>query len=504
MNKETSYTQSAGLQHIRALGQYFTEPAIADFMCSWAGEHAETMLDPAAGNSVFLSSVRSLRPRCALTGYEIDGKILAYFGNPADARLKNENYLLNGWEDRYDAIVCNPPYHRFQDIPDRESIIAAIRAHTGIRCSSYTNLYILFLIKSIFELSDHGRLAYLLPSEFLNSGYGTAVKQLMLEKHLLRAVLNFENDRDIFQNATTTCCILLLDHEPKTGVSFFSIASVRELTDYSRLEASGKAVFVKYTELKAEEKWRPYLIRESIPCYKNLCPVSRYCTVSRGIATGANDFFCFSRSKAEALGIPKHCLTECICHSADVRSPVFQASDFEALAAADKTVFLLNGADREALASYIAGGEEAGISRKYLPAHRSPWYAPEQKEPAPIWVASACRKGMKFVRNEAMVRSLTTFHSVCVRSSLAEDANLVFCYFLTPAAQEILRRNRKVLGSGLEKFQPNDLNSAEMLELGILSPADRKTILRIYDALKIHPSQELISRLNDLFSSYLK
>lgn len=501
---EEGYMERTSLQHRKKYGQYFTDPAIAEFMCTWACRHARTMLDPAAGNSIFLSCARKNFPRCTLTGFEIDKAMLDYFGNPAKAELKNENYLLSGWGRTYDAIVCNPPYHRFQDIPDRKKIIADICAHTGIRCSLYTNLYLLFLIKSISELSESGRLAYLLPSEFLNSGYGTAVKQLLIERRLLRAIINFEDDRGLFENAATTCCILLLDRAPKSEAAFFSIRSAEELQNCRLSQDGSSAVRIPYSRLKADEKWRVFLTQENCGSQSNLVPLSRFCRVTRGIATGANDYFCFSLSKARALGIPEHCLTKCVCRSADIRRPVFEASDFESLAAADRTVFLLNDADPEAAASYLALGKENGIDRKYLPSHRNPWYAPEQKKAAPIWVASACRNGMKFVRNAANVLSLTTFHSVYVHPSHADDTDLIFCYFLTPAAQEILRENRKVLGNGLEKFQPGDLNTAKMLDLELLTPEDREKVLRIYCALKKQPDAQLISQLNHLFSEYMK
>ena len=104
---ETRYNEITPPEHRRALGQYFTPPAVAEFMASWACEGAQTMLDPAAGNSVFLRAARERYPGLVLTGYELDGGILGFFGNPAGAELRKEDYLRSGWEDTYDAIVCN-------------------------------------------------------------------------------------------------------------------------------------------------------------------------------------------------------------------------------------------------------------------------------------------------------------------------------------------------------------------------------------------------------------
>ena len=71
------------------------------------------------------------------------------------------------------------------------------------------------------------------------------------------------------------------------------------------------------------------------------------------------------------------------------------------------------------------------INKKYLLSCRSPWYSMEQKPIAPIWVSTACRDGLKFIRNLANVNSLTTFHSVFINEPYEKDINVIFCYFLT-------------------------------------------------------------------------
>ena len=505
MNNEMHYTRLAGANHIKKYCQYFTNSAVADFMCAWACKHAQTMLDPAVGNSVFFLHARKSNGHCRMTGYELDGKILQYFGNPASADIIQDDYLLNGWDEKYDAIVCNPPYSRFQAVDNRSDILDAIYRHTGIKYSGYTNLYILFLIKGIFQMSDTGRLAYIIPTEFMNSKYGTAVKQMLIDRELLFAVINFEDNDAMFFNATTTCCILLLDRSPKKHALFYNLSSIDQLsTDMFRSNAVPHSR-VSYNRLSASEKWRCHINQERQEEYRNLKPVSQFCSVSRGIATGDNEFFCFSRVKAAQHGIPEHCLSKCICHSADIREPVFTAQDFEMLADTGKTVYVLDvrNLEEEAVAAYVSAGITREVHQKYLPSRRKPWYSMEKKSPAPVWVCQSCRGKMKFVRNLAGIKNLTTFHAVYIHPDYHEDTDLIFSYFLTPTAQQIMRGNRKELGSGLEKFQPNDLNTAMMLDMDTLSPDDRAEILRLYQNLTERYSEEIVSQMDGLFRKYL-
>lgn len=509
MNEEKKYTNSVTTEHIKTLGQYFTNYDVADFMCSWACSNANSVLDPSVGNSVFLNHARKHNLNCKLTGYEIDSVILDFFKNPSNAEIYNEDYLLNGWDKKYDAIVCNPPYNRFQSISNRNEILKVIYNYTGIQYSGYTNQYILFLIKSIFQLSENGRLAYIIPSEFMNSQYGESIKKILIDKKMLRAIINFKNNSEMFFNATTTCCILLIDYEHKDDVVFFNLNSIDELKseiDINDLGSSKNALHIEFEQLKSTEKWRSYLNQEEKVEYSNLKKILNFCSVSRGIATGANDYFCFSRSKAQNYAIPEKYLTKCICRSADVKKPIFDNLDFDKLSDNDKTVYLLDitPLDSMNIESYLKFGKEMGIDKKYLPSSRKVWYTMEQKNSADIWVTSACRNGIKFIRNLAEVKALTTFHSIFINDEYSDYKDIIFCYFLTPVAQSIIRENRKELGNGLEKFQPNDLNSAEMLDVKIITSEDKDSILEFYEQIKKGNVESSIDELNKIFLAYLQ
>lgn len=527
MTNEIAYTNQVGKDHIKKLGQYFTAPSIADFCVKWVLRGAKSLLDPAVGNSVFLTAAKKHNPDCKLTGYEIDPVILDYFGNPADADLRNADFLLCDWDDTYDAIVCNPPYNRFQAIPNREEILSVIHQKTGRLLSSYTNLYILFLIKCIHQLSPTGRLAFVIPTEFFNSKYGTPIKKLLLENTLLREVIHFSNNDEVFFNATTTCCLLLLDREPKDTVHFYRLDSIRQLKNpegsafpllpadsahagfapgTTSFPSEGIApVSIRYDALDPEEKWRCYLNNEQNITYTNTVPVSTFCNITRGIATGANDFFCLTQDDIDRYHIPAECIRPCICRSKDVSSVFFTEEDFIRLRKKGKPVYLLDGkaSDAKALEEYLAIGTASHIPKRNLPSHRNPWFSMEHRDAAPIWVASACRNGMKFVRNLAQICSLTTFHSIYVKEKYKSLTDIIFCYFLTSVGQELLRKNRKELGNHLDKFQPGDLSSAKMLNLTLLSENDRQEIQKLCILLQQTKSEELCGRLEEIFLPYL-
>ena len=180
------YTAEVGYGHRKRLAQFFTPPAIARFMVGWVlgGARSDRIHDPAFGLGAFLDCAPA---DCAFTGMEIDDRVVDFFIRHSRRRpesLACGDYLLD-FGRRHANIVCNPPYLRFQKFLNRDAVFAAFCERLGIRLSGYTNIASAFLVKSVSELENGGRLAYILPSEFLNSGYGELVKDwLSKDGHL--------------------------------------------------------------------------------------------------------------------------------------------------------------------------------------------------------------------------------------------------------------------------------------------------------------------------------
>lgn len=507
MKLEEIYSAQAGKKHLKAFGQFFTPGLIAEFMCRWAGKNAKNMLDPAVGNGMFLHKIAKLYPHCNLTGYELDAGILDFFGNTSGAKIFQGDYLTMDWQAKYDAIVGNPPYNRFQSVGNRQDILQRIFQETGCRYSSNSNLYLLFLAKSIFQLADKGRLAYLIPSEFLNSAYGAQLKEKLLQERLLRCVINFADNEKIFPAANTTCCILLLDRIPKKDILFFNLASVEELLHIDvDSEQGANCVKIEYGKINAAEKWRPYLYQEEKSHYHNLVPIEKYCRIERGIATGANDFFCLSSQQAATLHIDKEYLKPCLCHSRDVREIIFGQRDWQALADKQCQAYLLDiqGEPAGGVKAYIQQGEKLGLPQRYLLSKRHPWYSMEQKSPAPILISSAYRNNYKVLRNLAKIANLTAFHRIFVREAYENFTDIIFCYLLTETARELIDLNRKEMGRGLAKLQPGDLLQAEMLDIEILHAGDIKNILDIYSKIlaKKAALPSLVQEIEKIFQPY--
>lgn len=502
MMTEKEYAGVVGLEHRKRFAQFFTPEAIADFMARWVlgGRKKMDVLEPAFGLGAFSRSLFKQNPKVRVVGYEADATIYNYAAENvaqagSDVLLYNEDYLRASWEDKYDGIICNPPYLKFHDY-DNASLVPLVNEQLGIRLNGFTNLYTLFLLKSISQLRDGGRMAYIVPSEFLNSDYGVEVKRALLRSGVLRHVVVVDFTQCAFDDALTTACILLCHKDGSLSEVRFS-----HVSDVGQLQASLADYSVwAADQLKPETKWKQYYEGARSADYRHLVPFCTFAKVSRGIATGANDYFTFRESKKELYGIPERCLMRCVCHSTDVHGLFFTDDDFQRLSHSDKAVYLFNGradVEDEHVRGYISLGEETGADKRYLTASRKPWYAIENRKPSPIWVSVFNRKGLRFVRNIAGVSNLTTFH--CVYDAGVVNIDVLFGYLVTNVAKEIFMDNSRQYGNGLVKFEPNDLNKGKAVDLRLLTEEEAQLVSAASQRLQCQGIEDEIILLLDSF-----
>ena len=178
----SSYVEYVGEGHRKALGQYFTHPKVADFMVRWVlASGRRGLFDPAFGLGAFRKAAGK-DVGIGFSACEVDPQIIRFWEQETGESAKFvsvEDYLLS-WGKVHANIVCNPPYMRFQKFLNRKEVFSILERKLGIRLSGYTNAASAFLIKSIFELGPAGRLAYIMPLEFLNTGYGAIVKRQLI------------------------------------------------------------------------------------------------------------------------------------------------------------------------------------------------------------------------------------------------------------------------------------------------------------------------------------
>lgn len=139
-----SYYKIVDKDHIKKYGQIYTNNNIANFMISWLMEsRPDCIYDPAFGMGAFYYAARKQGFKGIFRAVEIDKISFNYFVNNARAvrlNLVNKNYFDLWSRKKFPCIVCNPPYLKFQNIINRNTIFQKLQSVLGIKISGYTNV----------------------------------------------------------------------------------------------------------------------------------------------------------------------------------------------------------------------------------------------------------------------------------------------------------------------------------------------------------------------------
>jgi adenine-specific DNA methylase len=223
------------LERPKALGAFYTDAQIADFLVWWAIRSPEdVVMDPSFGGGVFLrSACKRLnflggQPSNQIFGIEIDpnvhGRIADKLSDEFGVRKKNLR-LVDFFDvnpetfQNADAVVGNPPFIRYQRFSGELRARALARAAAqGVRLSELSSSWAPFLIHSIAILKPGGRLAMVIPFEITHAAYA-----LPLLKHLstsFRKVTFLSFRKKLFPDLSEDT-LLLLAEDRRDGAATF-------------------------------------------------------------------------------------------------------------------------------------------------------------------------------------------------------------------------------------------------------------------------------------------
>jgi adenine-specific DNA-methyltransferase len=451
-------------EYRRAAGQFFTPRWIAKGMARWVVAAAPSrIIDPAAGFGILLDECLRQGFKGSLIGYEIDSEVVRRWTRDHEKTAAielRELDFLDSPDEPVEAAVVNPPYNRFQhrDLPPRLQLQLA-RA-LGELASGYTNQYALFLYVILSRLVAGGRAAFIVPSEFLATGYGVQVKKFLIQSRRLRHLVIFDTATRVFADAMTTACVLLFDGGKCNALDVWHLQGEAEAEAFVSLcsgaaGASG-ATSVPYIELEPSQNWQGLGLEQADR--SGFVPLGTYGDVKRGIATGANEFFVLRPSEALQWGLSEDELVRCISSASAVPDIVFTERHFAALAEEDKAVYLFDGCAGEAASSlrYIAHGEDQEFHLRYLTRMRRPWYRLESRRPAPLLLAVFGRDGFRVAMNSSSAVNLTAFHGFYPKAGAEQLVELIWLYFQTSTARSAYVGQQRAYGDGLKKLEPGD------------------------------------------------
>ena len=476
--------RASTLEERNETGQFATPPPLAMqiIRCAarqTAGEPWIRFLDPGVGTGAFYSALRSTVPTERIEeahGYEIHQGLAE-----AARELWEETGLTVHRRDftsaeppelgeRFNLVVCNPPYTRHHHLGARKKkeLAGKLTQQGNMQLSGLAGLYAHFMGLAHPWMSDGALAGWLVPSEFMDVNYGKGVRDYLTHRVTLLHIHRFNPETSQFPDALVSSAVVYFRNSPPPP------GHTVRMTFGGNLEQPDLDGRVPLDTLRAERKWSRHPEKE--PGHEEAeVTLSDLFDIKRGIATGSNDFFVLTEQETQRRGIPRWALVPVLPGARRLKQDVVHRGQ-DGLPLLEERLFLLDCNLDETtvarrspeLARYLQEGK-GSVSETYLCSRRKPWYSQEKRPPAPFLCTymGRTKKGIgspfRFIMNNSAATALNVYLMMYPKEPLAncieEDVELKAATWraLQGIGAEDVMREGRVYGGGLRKVEPREL-----------------------------------------------
>jgi hypothetical protein len=190
----------------------------------------------------------------------------------------------------FDVVVGNPPYERIQTMQAHApEVVEFLKAHYQSAASGNFDIYVCFIERGLQLLQRDGWFGYICPNKFFQAEYGRELRKQLVEGKHVRRVVSF-GDQQVFPQATTYTCLLLLARQPQPESAFVKV------DDLEAGQATGEAAAGKIAPASfADDQWN-FVVADGAELFAKLNrqPVRLRDVAERlaqGIRTSANPVY---------------------------------------------------------------------------------------------------------------------------------------------------------------------------------------------------------------------
>ena len=467
------------------LGQFATPWPIASQMLAHAAAATQhfseiRFLDPAIGTGVFYSALlEAVNPEqiSTSTGYEIDEQFTTAARKLwADTGLKvmQRDFTKadpKPREPKPNLIICNPPYvrHHYIDQTQKEFLATKLQRQGYMGLTGLAGLYAYFVALTHPWMEEGALAGWLIPSEFMDVNYGEGIRQYLTNRVTLHHIHRFDPENSQFEDALVSSAIVWFTNNPPPQDH-----QVR-MTFGGSLQQPAEEQQVPLDLLRSDHKWSKYPGAAPVDDQENTTLGDLF-RITRGIATGNNDFFIIPEQTAQQLDLPLWALKRILPGPRALNTTHVSAREDGSPDIPNRLYLVDSDLDERTiaetsaeLAGYLQTGYKRGVPNGYLCDKRTPWYSQEQRPPAPFLSTYLGRikrnetRPFRFIMNDSLAIAHNVYLMMYPIGALARslEENPALKRPIWNALNQIDPRHMieegRVYGGGLRKLEPKEL-----------------------------------------------
>lgn len=228
----------------RTTGAVFTRPEVVAYMMrevKHAGRFKSwrdlRVLEPSCGDGAFVLPIidaliaerpdwRSSELSGFLRAFDVSEKSISVVMDAVSAKLTAagcpepeirrllanwfvcEDFLLHEFQERFDIVIGNPPYIRFDNIvAEKQTAYKALYPTFSERC----DIYVPFFERSLSLLSERGVFSFICSNRFVRSSYGRRLRRMISDSYHVALYLNMEHTQPFETEVSAYPAIYVID-----------------------------------------------------------------------------------------------------------------------------------------------------------------------------------------------------------------------------------------------------------------------------------------------------
>lgn len=494
--------EDATAQKLR--GAYYTPEKLAKFIVKQfesdiKNEKIKTILEPSCGDGVFLdalSKIKCINNVEMILGVEIEEEEAKKAKMKAieNMNIVNEDFIKlydkNLKNKKYDLIIGNPPYIRYQYLTDEQRAVQSdILVHNGMKSNKLINAWVCFLVAAVELLNENGNIAFIIPAEILQVVYAEDLRLFL--SNMLEKIIIITFEELVFQDIEQEVVVLIGKKNTKKALKSSKIV-IKQLKNLECLDNT-KLKKIQYQPIEhTKEKWTKYFVKDShSDLIEEIKSDNRFTTfgklgkVNVGITTGNNNYFSVNQDVVKKYQL-QDVVIPLIGRSSHAHGIYFNYEDWQVNVNKGKNAYLISfpvGIKYEdypqKYKEYIEKGEDEEANKGYKCRIRKRWYIVPS-----IWVPDAflLRRNNtfpKFVLNDINAVSTDTMHRIKFNEGVNRDKVLLSYYnSITFAFTEI---NGRSYGGGVLEILPGEASNIVLPDLSEFSLEETKRLLPLVD-----------------------
>jgi adenine-specific DNA-methyltransferase len=476
----------------KARGAFFTPQPIAEYLADWAveGDPNAIVLDPTCGEAIFLEAAGGRLKELGATADQLRARVLGvdlHETSVAESKRILQSQGLDGsflvsdffalsTPDKLDAklpqvdaIIGNPPFVRYQNHRGLDRKRAQKRAlEQGVRVSGLASSWASLVVHACGFLKPEGRLAMVLPTELLTTGYAEDVRLWL--KRRFKAVHLVMFERLQFEDALEKVVLVLA--RGSGGCNAFSLIPVEDSSDLPKMRLFGPMHLSVAPPKKG--KWSDLLMRvEDRQLYDRIVeehcvPLSDYGSPTLGTVTGSNEFFCVHDEIRDEYGITdRHVAPISPPGTKHFKGTIFSKRHWEELRDKHERVWMLlpkhddllalDDEEDEGLRRYLEDGVEREIHEAYKCRIRQPWYRPPIVSAPDLFFTYMSHRYPRLIHNQAKVSFVNSMHGIRLQPWVPKDAKQALPLLVLSAVSMLgAELHGRSYGGGILKMEPTE------------------------------------------------